>query len=46
RIVKAVEMVKNIGEENVVLSGDLDTTVDKLNKQTASMKEGMGKFKV
>ena len=46
RIVKAVEMVKNIGEENVVLSGDLDTTVEKLNKQTASMKEGMGKFKV
>src|SRR3972149_6486149 len=33
RIVKAVEMVKNIGEENVVLSGDLDTTVEKLNKQ-------------
>lgn len=46
RIVRAVEMVKNIGEENVVLSADLDITVDKLNQQTASMKEGMGKFKV
>ncbi len=46
RIVKAVEMVKKIGEENVVLSSDLDGTVEKLNKQASSLKEGMGKFKV
>ena len=46
RIVKAVEMVKKIGEENVVLSSDLDNTVEKLNKQASSLKEGMGKFKV
>lgn len=46
RIVKAVEMVKKIGEENVVLSSDLDSTVEKLNKQASSLKEGMGKFKV
>lgn len=46
RIAKAVEMVKNIGEENVVLSADLDNTVEKLNKQASALHEEMGKFKV
>lgn len=46
RIVKTLEMVKKIGEENVVLSSDLDSTVGKLNNQASSLKEGMGKFKV
>lgn len=46
RIVRAVEMLKDVGQENVVLSSDLDITVEKLNKQISSLKESMGKFKV
>lgn len=46
RIAKAMELAKQIGEDNINLAAELDKTVEQLNKQSTHVKEGMDKFSV